>query len=155
MKKILSTFKQDIEDLRVVLIAAMSYKVASVIVAVLFILGLIADMKGVNAIYGTLELMGVAIIIALLAIMKVIFEKPKHIVAKAFIFSTMWLASCLALTDFDEVSPLFLFKIVTAFEYIFLGCLLPEVVSKLEDCRENNTFKDDSLKDMIDKSSKT
>ncbi|SES43085.1 hypothetical protein SAMN04487884_1516 [Butyrivibrio fibrisolvens] len=136
MKKILSYIKQDLELFKEIMIAVMSYKVAFVIVVILFILGLVADVKGVNAIYGTLELVGVAIIIALLAVIKMCFDKPVQFLAKVAIFSIMWLGSCLALVDFNDFTLLLAFKIITAFEYIFIGCLLPELVSKMEELRE-------------------
>jgi hypothetical protein len=110
--------------------------VAFVIVVILFFLGLVADVKGVNTIYGTLELVGVAIIIALLAVIFMCFDKPVQFLTKVAIFSIMWLGSTLAFVDFDNFTPVLAFKIITAFEYIFIGCLLPELVSKMEELRE-------------------
>jgi NADH:ubiquinone oxidoreductase subunit K len=151
MKSFINNFKRDIKELKDILLAAMSFKWISVIASVLFFLGIIAKYKDANFIIGAFEIMGAAFLIALLAISKKYFEKPEHIIYKAFLFSIMWLASCLAFVDFNEFSFELFMKIATAFEYILLGCLLPEVVARLDEVREKNIIDNDSLKDVIEK----
>lgn len=140
MKKMLIKLREkvrgDFEEGKQILLVLLSYPFAFVFVLLLFVIGLLADLTGFNPIWEILEIIGMAVIAALLAVIIMCIEHPKVYIGKIFFFSLLWFASCLVLVDFSQFSWQLFFKIVTAFEFIFLGCLLPDLVSELKSVKE-------------------
>lgn len=141
LESVKKVIKEDIEQGKEILLVLLSYPAAFIAVVALFVIGIIADMHGVNSIYGFIEIILMAFIAAILAITLMFLDNPKEYIAKTFFFSLLWLASCLVMVDFNDFSWLLIIRIVAAFEFIFLACLFPDFMTKLKEIREENINK--------------
>ena len=68
-------------------------------------------------------------------------KNGKNYIKKIGIFSFFWFASCIALVDFNSFNWELLIQIITSYEFIFLGCLIPDYFSQIERERDNSIKK--------------
>ena len=130
MKEKVSTFLEVIRGL-------LKYPVLFVLIVIAFGLNVIQEITQSYGWIQIIQLIGIIIIAALCAVILLTDKNGKNYINKIGFFSFFWFASCIVLVDFSEFSFELLMKIITSYEFIFLGCLIPDFVSRGERERDS------------------
>lgn len=111
------------------------------LVVVAFALNIIQEFFPTKGWIQFLQLIGIIIIAAICAVILLTDKNGKNYIKKIGIFSFFWFASCIALVDFNSFNCELLIQIITSYEFIFLGCLIPDYFSQIERERDNSIKK--------------
>lgn len=128
--------KEEIETNKTVVKILSKYWVAVFMVAFLFSVGIYADFKGYNSITLVLEIIGMCVIAVFLALAILVFPDYKKYIKKIFFYAFLWFSSTVVFVDFSEINFEKILELVTCFEYIFLGCYIPDFVDKLNEIQD-------------------
>lgn len=119
----------------------LKYPVLFVLVVLTVILSIIQEVFQTNEWILIIQLIGIIIIAAFCAVILLTEKDGKKYINKIAVFSFFWFASCIVLVEFKEFDLQLLVRIITSYEYIFLGCLIPDFVSRVEKERDDTIKK--------------
>ena len=120
-----------------------TFPVLIIVAVVLFGFTIWADVK-LNDIVVTILLIGDCVVIGTLVPLFIFEEKAKEYILKILLFTLFWFCSCVALVDFSKVDFKLVTQIITSAVFIFLGCLIPDMMSNYsaEHDRKEKEFQD-------------
>lgn len=124
------------------------YPVIFVLAVLAFALNIAQEILGTNGWIQCTQLIGLIILTAFFAVILITNKDGKKYINKVGLFSFFWLVSCVVLIDFSDFGLETLARLVAAYEFIFLGCLIPDFVSQVE--REQ----DDTIRNLEERISK-
>lgn len=119
----------------------LKYPIVFALVVIGFVLAFIQDVFQTESWIFFIQLVGVVIIAAFLAVILITDKNGKKYINKIGICSIFWFASCIALVDFSEFNFELFVRIVASLEFIFLGCLIPDYISLVERERDDTIKK--------------
>ncbi len=126
----------------------LKYPVIFVLAVLAFALNIAQEILGTNGWIQCAQLIGLIILTAVCAVILITNKDGKKYINKVGFFSFFWLVSCVVLIDFSDFGLQTLASLVASYEFIFLGCLIPDFVSQVE--REQ----DDTIRNLEERISK-
>jgi len=118
--------------------ALWSDKATYIILAIMGISCLISDIMNFKSYVFLLQLFGWTICCALCAALLYIDVNMSKLIHKTIWLSLMWFCSCVILFDFSDFNMEKVAELLTAWMYIFLGCILPDVIIEIKKKDEGN-----------------
>ena len=125
MKEIFISFLEVIKGL-------IKFPIVFVLVVVAFVLNIIQEFFPTK---------GIIIIAAICAVILLTDKNGKNYIKKIGVFTFFWFASCIVLVDLNSFNWELMIRIITSYEFIFLGCLIPDYFSQIERERDNTIKK--------------
>lgn len=132
VKRIKDSLKEKIMDFLVVINVLLKYPVIFILVLVAFGLSIIQEIVHSNEVILVIQLFGILIIAVICACILVTDKNGKKYINRIGVFSFFWFASCIVLVDFSDLGLELFARIVASYEFIFLGCLIPDYFSQVE-----------------------
>lgn len=124
----------------------LKYPLIFILIILALFLNLIQEIFKTDKLILIFQLLGIIIIAALCTIILITMKNGKKYINKIALFSFFWLASCIVLIDFSgfklgtTACLELIARIVTSYEFIFLGCLLPDFLSQTEKEHDDDTI---------------
>ena len=108
-----------------------NYKATAVLFVILSIALIISFFIEPGSPISSILCLGMGVVIGLVIFRVKNFEDGDRYIFRSLIITMCWSTSALVFVDFKEFSLILILKIVTAFEFIFLGCILPDLMAEL------------------------
>lgn len=131
MKKLKEYIKENITIGKSIWGVMKNFPVICTVLFILLILSLLGEPENVSIPYKILQVLGLIFMTAFIVIILICFDNPSKIILKNLLFSISWLISAVILVD-SKRSVELIIRITAAFEFIFLGCLLPNWFTEIE-----------------------
>ena len=125
MREIIGTFLTIMKGL-------LKYPVVFLFVMAMFVLNTIQEVTQTNGLLQVIHLTATIIVAAFCAFILIFDNNGKRTLNKIGFFSLLWFASCAILLDFDDFDFEMVIEILTSYEFILLGCLIPDFISNFE-----------------------
>lgn len=119
------------------------HKVALICVAILFVICVLINFVWPHDIFlGSSSVIGVILVGSLILVVVEAFENKTGFLIKNIVFSFCWIISSLVMiSDADYTKIKLWMQIVTSWEFIFMGCSLPDFISEIKKHHDENIEK--------------